>query len=1149
MGDFIKMIKFLNKQKYIIMVFVFLFMTSVGFSGVDKKEKEGDKLKYHSEEVLVKFNKNTSPMNIRQSINSLGAKKEKKFNLIRNHNNSHLKRWRIITIPKGISVEKFIEKISKNPNVEIAEPNYLVSILRTPNDQFFDLLWGMHNIQNDADIDAPEAWDKLTGSNNIVAVIDTGVDYTHEDLAANMWVNPGEVAGNGIDDDNNGYVDDIHGADFFGDNDTDPMDDHGHGTHVAGTIAAVGDNGVGVTGVSWNTKIMALKFLGPNGGGYVVDAVEAIEYAINNGANILNNSWSGGGYSQAMFDFISAANDAGILFVAAAGNNHTNNDVAEVYPQGYQLDNVISVAATNRYDNLANFSNYGANSVHLGAPGVAIYSTVPTNVCTACSNGYLSFNGTSMAAPHVSGAAALLLAQSPSMSAFDLKATLMSSVDPIPSLAGYTISGGRLNVNNALENVSANFDVSFSPRNQTVLHGNSVTYTVTITATTADIALNLALQPLSIGLTGTLADDSLIIPMNTSASTTITINTSAHMARGYYPIQLAITDADNNVFHALANLQVLVPGYSISSTPANLTVGPNGTVTYGLILSSIDGYSGSVRLHTTTPEPSLSATLLPSSEVILAADDRVASTLSVTTDITTPIQTHNITIFADNDTASESSTVQLTLLDIDLQPTEITPATTTWHSGTSTSLSSTITNIGMNSSGTTTYASIYLSPDATITSSDELLATRFIHSLDAGLSNTRTSNIIVPSHLTAGTYYLGVIADSSHLIDETNEANNTLLAVDTIQVVVDVDLQPTELTATTITWHSGANISVSSTITNNGTSSSGTTTYAGIYLSSDAAITSSDQLLATQLVRNLDAGLSTTSTSNIVVPSNLTAGTYYLGVIADRSNVINETNETNNSLQAADAIQVVVNIDLQPTEITPASNTWHSGASTSVSSTITNHGTSSSGTTTYAGIYLSADAMITSSDQLLATHLVRDLGPGLSNAHMSNIVVPSNLTAGTYYLGAIADRSNAISETNEANNALLATDVIDVVVDIDLQPTAITPASITWHRGTSLTMSSTITNHGMSSSGATTYAGIYLSSDATITSGDQLLATHLVRDLSSGLSNTRTSSITVPSYLTAGTYYLGVVADRSNVINETNEENNTLLYTTTITLQ
>lgn len=372
----------------------------------------------------------------------------------------------------GKDVQQLVEALKADASVEYAEPNYLYYAFGTPNDPRFNELWGMHNTGQsggtaDADIDAPEAWDVTTGDASvIVGVIDTGVDYKHPDLAANMWTNPGEDAwtdpnnpntGNGIDDDGNGYVDDWRGWDFVN-NDNDPFDDNGHGTHVSGTIGAVGNDGVGVAGVNWTVKIMPLKFLSASGSGSLAAAVEAINYANHFGVNLTSNSWGGGGRSQALEDAITAANNAGSLFVAAAGNNGTDNDATPNYPSNYDVPNVVAVAAIDRKGDLANFgsgggggicgcigntvpspgSNFGATTVDLAAPGKEILSTTPNN-------GYSSFSGTSMATPHVSGVAALTLAKFGSLTVTQLKQRLMNSVDVRPGLQGKMVTGGVIN--------------------------------------------------------------------------------------------------------------------------------------------------------------------------------------------------------------------------------------------------------------------------------------------------------------------------------------------------------------------------------------------------------------------------------------------------------------------------------------------------------------------------------------------------------------------------------------------------------------------------------------------------------------------------------------------------------------------------------
>ena len=339
--------------------------------------------------------------------------------------------------------------LASSPYISSYGVDQVVHTEALPNDPSYSQLWGMNNTgQNggtpDADIDAPEAWDISKGSASIVvAVIDSGVDYTHPDLAANIWTNPGEIAGNGIDDDGNGFVDDIHGYDFAN-NDADPMDDNDHGTHVSGTIAGVGDNGVGVVGVNWVSSIMALKFLDASGSGTTSDAIRAVNYATmmrtSHGVNIrvTNNSWGGGAFDQSLSDAIKAGGDAGILFVAAAGNSGTDNDVIPSYPSGYNLSCIIAVAATDNQDIIANFSQYGATTVDLAAPGVDILSTIP-------GNSYAAFQGTSMASPHVAGVAALAWSVFPASTVDEMKAAVLGGVDPIPGLNGLMVTGGRLN--------------------------------------------------------------------------------------------------------------------------------------------------------------------------------------------------------------------------------------------------------------------------------------------------------------------------------------------------------------------------------------------------------------------------------------------------------------------------------------------------------------------------------------------------------------------------------------------------------------------------------------------------------------------------------------------------------------------------------
>jgi len=577
---------------------------------VDESRSRGDlvgvtsdssKQRFVADEVLVRFRSGVGPQARSAVLGELDATVKQAL---------PLPGLRLVEIEREASVPEAVAAFEEQPGVRYAEPNFIYRTQAVPNDPRFGELWGLHNSQLDADIDAPEAWNTTTGSSGVtVAVVDTGVAHDHLDLAPNMWTNPGESGAgrqtNGIDDDGNGLIDDWRGWDFVTD-DNDARDLNGHGTHVAGTIGARGNDGQGVAGVSWRVGLMPLRVLNASGSGTSADVAAAFAYAGAEGADVVNASLGGGGFSQTMLDAINGA--PGTLFVVAAGNSGDNNDSAPFYPCNYSSSNIVCVAATTEYDGLAWFSNFGQSSVDLGAPGTNILSaqpgrtvfsdgfenpigsawatggtnstwartteaassgsfsltdspgssylnntnsfarmTSPINLSgqTGCrldykmrlttdldfgrdffwidlstdgtnwtpilwttgatggfsartlnlsgydgrgsiylgffmqtnssitddgvhlddvevrcltssgsGNAYSVLNGTSMAAPHVAGTAALVLAHDPSLSATAVKNRLLSSVDPLPELNGLTVSGGRLNANRALNPTS-----------------------------------------------------------------------------------------------------------------------------------------------------------------------------------------------------------------------------------------------------------------------------------------------------------------------------------------------------------------------------------------------------------------------------------------------------------------------------------------------------------------------------------------------------------------------------------------------------------------------------------------------------------------------------------------------------------------------
>ena len=403
-------------------------------------------LPYIEGEIIVRFKKGVKEEKIREVHSLLSGEIIKNFKIVEG--------LQLVKIKED--VEKAIKKYKSNPFIEYAEPNYIYYALRSPNDPYFTEQWGLEN-SNDFDIDATLAWDITTGGDVVIAVIDTGVDYTHPDLMENIWTNPYEIPGNNYDDDENGVADDYYGVNVlcfdpslrsYCSRPSDPMDDHSHGTHVAGIIGAVGNNGIGVVGVNWKIKIMPVKFLNTYGFGSLAGAIMSMEYVLNmkkKGINVIatNNSWGGSQFSYALMDAIKAHIEEGILCIAAAGNSGNDNAIYPLYPASYNLLNIIAVAAIDRYGNFAWFSNYGKTTVHVGAPGVDILSTV-------LGGDYMEFSGTSMATPFVSGIAALISSYNPSLKWYEIRNLIFTGGEKIQSLEGKTITGKLVNARNSI---------------------------------------------------------------------------------------------------------------------------------------------------------------------------------------------------------------------------------------------------------------------------------------------------------------------------------------------------------------------------------------------------------------------------------------------------------------------------------------------------------------------------------------------------------------------------------------------------------------------------------------------------------------------------------------------------------------------------
>ena len=404
-------------------------------------------------EVIVKFSAGSTESRRNSILNNISGSVLEHI-----HTNAMKRRGDkdgVYLVRTSLSAINAISKSKAEEGVEFVEPNFIYQHTAITDDTYFSngSLWGMGNTSSIYGSNAATAWAAgKTGSRAVyIGIIDEGIMNEHEDLIGNFAVNPFEVAGNGQDDDGNGLIDDVNGWDFAGNNNTifDGVGDD-HGTHVAGTIGAIANNGKGVVGVNWNVSLLSAKFLGTRGG-TTANAIKAVDYFTdlkNKGLNIVatNNSWGGGGFSQALQDAIERANVANVLFIAAAGNSSLNIDASASYPAAYPNANIIAVAALNSNGTIASYSNYGATKVDIGAPGSGIWSTIPKSVKGKITSSYASYNGTSMATPHVSGACALYASIYPGSTAAAIKNAILGSATPTSSLSGKTLTGGRLNV-------------------------------------------------------------------------------------------------------------------------------------------------------------------------------------------------------------------------------------------------------------------------------------------------------------------------------------------------------------------------------------------------------------------------------------------------------------------------------------------------------------------------------------------------------------------------------------------------------------------------------------------------------------------------------------------------------------------------------
>jgi subtilisin family serine protease/uncharacterized membrane protein len=1037
--------------------------------------------------------------------------------------------WRIRS--RSRSAADLLQRLAADPNVEYVEPNYVVQAVAQPDDPQFPQLWGLLNTGQTikgvagtpgADIHASDAWNLSVGSKDyVVAVIDTGVDYTHPDLATNIWSAPDAfsvtIAGMTIN-----CPKGSHGFNAIALN-CDPMDDNVHGTHVSGTIGAIGNNGVGVTGVNWTASIMASKFLDAGGSGSLADALNAIDFVIQTkqlfastlGANVrvLSNSWGGGGFSQAMLDEINLANANDMLFVAAAGNNGLPNDSFKFYPASYNAPNVIAVAATNNQDGLASFSNYGAATVHLGAPGVDVTSTAPNN-------SYLTASGTSMATPHVSGAAMLVLSRC-ALSTADLKATILSSAEPVPALDGKTVTGGRLDVNGAmrtcLEPPATPVLSNINGDRQAILTWTGGTGSTSFTVKRSLTSGGPYIVAASGIRTKSYTDGSL-----TNGTTYYyVVNGANSFGDGPLSNEVAATP------HAPADLVIAAltaPGTGGAGLPLTMTVTVKNQGAGNSDPSTARVYYSDDTFVSASDTP-LGAIATPA----LAAGASFSATLTAALPTAATTGQHFVVAMADADkTNPESNETNNTLSRSLLVGSDL--VVTSWTApssaapGATISITDTITNQGGATAPTST-TRYYLSVNAGLDDGDTLLAGgRTVPELAPGAASTGTASITLPSDIGAGSYYLFAKADGDNVVTESQEWNNTTLKL----ISIGGDLVISSFTGPA-SGGPGLMIMVTDTTANTGSASIAAST-TRFYLSANAGLDASDTLLdGSHSVPALAAGASHTSSTWLTIPASYTTGSFYLFAKADADNLVPETNESNNT----SARMIQIGSDLVISSITIPTK-GGAGLPLTISDTTTNQGAAAT-PPTQTRYYLSTNLSLDSSDTPLSpARDVPALAPGQSSSGSVTVTLPANAPSGTLYILAQADGGNAAIETSETNNVAFRS----LQVGPDLVTSVFTGPSKAG-AGLAIDVTDTVANQGAGAAAASTVR-YYISPNVLLDNKATLFpAGRAVAALQPGQTSTGTTTLTIPASMLAGSYFLIAAADGDALIPEAQESNNT----------
>ncbi len=1033
---------------------------------------------------------------------------------------------------RSMDAAALVARLARRGDVQYAEPNYIVTFAAAPNDPDFSKLWGLENLGQTvngipgvpgADIGATAAWDVSTGSpNTVVAVIDSGVDYTHQDLAANMWSAPAaftvDVGGTLVH-----CAAGTHGFNAIL-RTCDPMDDNNHGTHVAGTIGAVGNNQIGVVGVNWITRLMAIKFLDAQGSGSMADAISGIRFAIeakqafaaSDGANVrvLSNSWGGSAFSQALLDEINAAQQADMLFVAAAGNSGFDNDILPTYPSSFTADNIVSVAATTNLDQRAYFSNYSETTVHLGAPGSDILSTTIGNT-------YTSANGTSMAAPHVSGAAALLLSVC-TLDTASLKDALIGTVDALPALAGRTITGGRLNVHSAVHSCLA---PPPTPQNLVASPGDG---RVTLSWSAALGATRYIVKRSAVpgGPYTTLSSN---VKGNAYSDVNVVNDTP------YYYVVAAANSLGQSGDSNEASATPSAPSdLGISSLTSPPPVGAGATFNVSVTTRN----SGGGAAPATTTALYLSTNALFGETDTRLTDFAVGSlgpsssttsnvTVTVPSDVT--VGTYYLIAVADaDDTVTESVELNNALARVlrigpDLEITSLSAPSSGAAGGVISVTSSVKNDGGGDASGFS--VTFYLSSNLTLDPTDVTLSgSRVVSSLAGGATSTGTTSVTIPANTAVGSYQLIAKADGLDQVVETTETNNTTARA--IQVGGDLAVSSFSSPSTA---GPGTVIAVTETTTNQGSGTvvASTTRF---FLSANFTFDQGDLPLdGHHAVPQLAPSGTSTATTSLTIPASTVPGAYYLLAVADADSVAQETQESNNT--SFRGLQVGTDLAVTALTVPPRGA---AGLAVSITETTKNQGAGLAAAS-ITRFYLSANTVVDASDPiLLPDHAVPELVPGASHAAAISLTIPANTAVGTYYLIAKSDAGNAVVETQELNNTLARS----IQIGGDLTVSAFT-APAKGGAGGSIVVSDTVLNQGAGLVAPST-TRFYLSVNAALDASDTLLtAGRAVGQLDSGVSSAGSTTVVIPANTATGSYFLIAKADGDNVIPESLETNNT----------